>query len=108
MVGRGEVESRMAAVARTSTVEAREANIKSAGVVLKLTSARCSHDKQVWKSARIPYDGVEALRAVFAVNRLVRAWSLKLCKLLEDIRGAKGGRHARDIDVGAAHFRVIL
>lgn len=45
MVGRREVESRMAAVARTSTVEAREANIKSAGVVLKLCSARCSPDK---------------------------------------------------------------
>ena len=60
--------------------------------------------RRVWNAEQeepVPkVDAVEALRAVLAVNRLVRAWSLKLCKLLEDTRGAKGGwdtypRHRR-------------
>ena len=78
MTPEGVVKPRVQAVARAAAVEALEADIEPARVVLRhVESARAANGQ-----LQNTYNRVEALRAVLSVNRLSRSRGREACKQL--------------------------
>lgn len=71
------VEAGMVAIARATAVEAVEADIETRGIVLARTGQRKLAAGKQWHLRT--HNGVEALGAVLAVDRLAGSRSVKLC-----------------------------
>jgi len=78
MAPEGVVKPRVQAVARAAAVEALEADIEPARVVLRRVESARPANGQLQNT----YNRVEALRAVLPVNRLSRSRGREACKQL--------------------------